>query len=211
MEQKLPGVKKNISRLGILGGTFDPPHYGHLLMADAARLELDLEEVLFVPAGKPPHKNNKEAAPRATPRQRMEMIQLAIADNPYFRAWDFELEKEGPDYTIDTLEFLKKNLPGANIFFIMGKDSLEDIFSWKKPREILTGYDIIVVSRDGDPNPVIKKIQEKEKDARLHGVLMPGVNISSTELRKRIREKGRISYLTPPSVEGYILKHGIYL
>ncbi len=211
MDEGLPRLRENTSRIGILGGTFDPPHYGHLLMAETARLELKLDQVFFVPAGVPPHKMAKDAQPLATPRQRLEMIQKAIADNPFFEVWDFELKNDGPDYTIKTLDYLKKNLPGISLYFIMGKDSLGEIFSWKNPREILTQYDIIVVSREGDPNPIIEQIKEKENGARLHPVVMPAVNISSTELRRRVKDKGGISYLTPPAVEEYILKNRIYL
>ncbi len=210
MGSALPGLREGIARLGILGGTFDPPHFGHLLMADSARMEMQLDEVVFVPAGLPPHKRKKGESPRASGSQRMEMVKLAIADNPFFQAWDYELKKDGPDYTIETLRYLKKNLPGIDLYFIMGKDSLEEIFSWKDPTEILTEYDIIVVSREGDPNQTIEKIKEKNSRARLFPVEMPSVNISSTELRKRIKEKGRIAYLTPPSVESYIFENKIY-
>jgi len=210
MKANLPPLEKEPQRLGVLGGTFDPPHYGHLLMAEQSRLDFELDQVFLVPAGIPPHKRGEQSAPLSSARERYEMILLAASGSPFFQVWDFELKKKGPSYTLETLNALQKALPRTRIFFIMGRDSLAEIFSWKNPREILTGYDIIVVSREGDPGSLIEDIEQEIEGARIHRLLMPALNISSTELRERVRREKSLTFLLPPPVENYIWKNGLY-
>ncbi len=210
MKANLPPLEKEPQRLGVLGGTFDPPHYGHLLMAEQARLDFELDQVFLVPAGVPPHKRGEQSAPLSSAQERYEMVLLAASSSSFFQVWEFELKKKKPSYTLETLNFLEKALPRTRIFFIMGRDSLAEIFSWKNPREILTGYDIIVVSREGDPRSLIADIEEEIGEAKIHRLLMPAVNISSTGLRERVRGEKSLTFLTPPPVENYIRKNGLY-
>jgi len=196
-------------KIGVLGGTFDPPHYGHLFMAQCVLDEVGLDGILFIPAGTPPHKKG-EKAPQVCSEQRHQMTLLATEDNSCFHVWDYEVKKHGLSYTIETLDVLRKKYPQTSFSFVLGKDAVAEIFTWKNPRDILRNYDIIVVSREGRPDEIIEKIKEEEPKARLFSLAIPALNISSSEIRKRIRDGKKISYLTPPAVENFILKNKIY-
>jgi nicotinate-nucleotide adenylyltransferase len=198
-----------IQRLGILGGTFDPVHHAHLVAAQEARHQLELDRVLFVPAGAPPHKPNR---PLSAAHHRLQMLQLAVADQPHFAISRVDLDRPGPCYTVDTLALLRSEWgPAPTFFFIEGADSLADIPTWYQPQRLLDLCELIVVERPG----VELDLPQLERQlpgitSRIHWVQMPLLEISSTGLRARVRAGRPISYLVPPAVEAYIREHGLY-
>lgn len=200
----------SVARLGILGGTFDPVHHGHLVAAGEAHHQLGLDLVLFVPAGTPPHKSNRPISPA---HDRLQMLELAIGGRPHFSVSRVDVDRPGPCYTIDTLKLLRDEWgPVPTFFFIEGADSLSDIGTWYQPQALIELCELAVVERPG----VEIDLPELEKQvpgltARIHWVTMPCLEISSSDLRARVREGRPISYLVPPGVEAYILKRGLYL
>jgi nicotinate-nucleotide adenylyltransferase len=201
-------------RLGILGGTFDPIHHGHLVAAQETWHQLALDQVLFVPAGSPPHKRGDGVKPPAAPPlHRLRMIELAIAGHAQFAVSRVDLDRPGPCYTADMLRLLRAER-GAEpaIYFIEGADSLADILKWYRPQEIIELAELAVVRRPG----VTLELSELEEalpglTARVHWVQMPWLDISSSDLRARLREGRPISYLVPPPVEAYIREHRLYV
>jgi len=198
-----------IRRLGILGGTFDPVHHGHLVAAEEARYQLGLDRVLFVPAGTPPH---KEGRPISAAHHRWRMLELAIAGRPHFGISRVDMERSGPCYTVDTLRLLRAELgPESTFFFIEGADSLADIPTWHQPQRLLELAELAVVGRLG----VEIDLEELERwlpglRAHIHWVQMPYLEISSSDLRARVKEGRPISYLLPAPVESYIVKQQLY-
>jgi nicotinate-nucleotide adenylyltransferase len=199
-----------IQRLGVLGGTFDPIHHGHLVAAQEACYQLELDQVLFVPAGTPPH---KPAGPITHARHRLRMIELAIADRPCFALSRVDVDRPGPHYTADMLQLLKDEWgPDMTLFFIEGSDTLADIQSWHQPQRIVELAEIAVVDRPGAELDLACLEQHLPGlGARLHRVSMPLLDISSTDLRQRVREGRPIDYLLPHEVKDYILEHELYL
>lgn len=199
------------NRVGIMGGTFDPIHYGHLVTAEAARIEFDLDEVIFTPAGNPPHKKNYDVT---LAEDRYMMTALAINSNPFFNVSRIEIEREGYTYTVDTLKgFSKKYGADTNLFFISGADAILDIFTWKDVKEVLSYCTFIAATRPGYP---IEKLEQRLLDIkRIYGkavypLQVTGMDISSTQIRNRVRKGLSIKYLLPESVEVYIKKHKLY-
>ncbi len=196
-------------RLGILGGTFDPVHHGHLVAAQEARYQLDLDRVLFVPAGRPPHKPRQPITPAP---HRLRMVELAIASSPYLAISRVDLDRPGPSYTVDTLELLQAEWgPDALLFFIQGADLLADILTWHQPQRLIQLCQLAVVERTG----VEVDLERLEGHlpglaSRIQWVRMPGLDISSRDLRERVREERPISYLLPSAVEAYIFEQGLY-
>jgi nicotinate-nucleotide adenylyltransferase len=198
------------ARLGIMGGTFDPIHHGHLVAAQEACYQLDLEQVLFVPAGIPPHKPRHPISPA---QHRLHMIELAIAGQSCFAVSTVDLDRPGPCYTVDTLELLRlQRGPETDFFFVEGADSLADIPSWYRPQRLLELCALAVVARPGT------EIDLSRLDSQLPGIAdrirwldMPCLEISSSDLRARVRAGRPISYLVPAAVEAYILRQGLYL
>ncbi|MBV9174392.1 MAG: nicotinate-nucleotide adenylyltransferase [Chloroflexi bacterium] len=195
------------TRLGLLGGTFDPPHYGHLLAAQEVAWHLDLERVLFLPARQNPLKQH-EATTDA--HHRCEMVRLAIEGNPLFELSRLDLDRPPPSFTIDLLRALANE--ARELFFIVGADILPELPLWHAPGEILRLARLVAVNRPGSPQPDVRAL-----DARLPGagtrvdlVSIPGVDISSTDLRQRARVGRPLRYFTPPSVEAYIQEHAVY-
>ncbi len=206
-------VSANMRRVGVLGGTFDPVHYGHLVIAEEVYATLQLTEMVFVPAGQPPHKTNGEIT---AAEHRLEMLELAIASNPHFTISRIDLDRPGPSYTIDTLQLLRKQW-GENtaIYFIIGGDSLEDLFSWHDPSGILEQLTHLVVVRR--PGYSESEAYYDWLEARLPGIRQrllvvdaPQFDISATDLRQRVAEGRPIKYQTPESVESYIVQYGLY-
>lgn len=197
------------ARLGIMGGTFDPIHHGHLIAAQEACFQLNLEQVLFVPAGVPPHKPRR---PISAAHHRLRMIELAIAGQPCFDASTVDLDRPGPCYTVDTLELMRlERGPEAEFFFVEGADSLADIPSWYLPKRLLELCELAVVGRQGTEIDLTRLDNQLPGLAdRVHWVDMPRLDISSSDLRARVRESRPITYLVPAAVEAYILKHGLY-
>ena len=198
-------------RLGVLGGTFDPPHVGHLILAEEARLALELEQVLFVPAGAPWRKAGQELSPR---EDRLAMVQLAVGDRPHFAVSILEIEREGPSYTAETLATLHEQLPDdSEIFFIVGQDSLADLPNWREPQRIISLARLAVAVRT-DWEAAKADALEKEVPGisqRLVWLDMPRIDISSTAVRDRVRQGLSIRDWVPPAVEEYIRQHGLYV
>lgn len=197
-------------KLGVLGGTFDPVHHGHLVAAQEALFQLDLDRVLFVPAGTPPHKPKRPISPDP---HRLRMLDLALAEQPRFVLSRVDMDRPGLHYTVETLTLLHEAWgPDVSLYFVEGTDSLADILNWRDPARILDLCRLAVVHR---PN-VELDLDRLESAlpglrAKLHWVEMPLLEISSTDLRRRVREGRPISYLLPPQVEAYILENGLYL
>jgi len=196
-------------RLGILGGTFDPIHHGHLVAAQEAWHQLGLDRVLFVPAGAPPHKPRR---PISAAEQRLRMVELAIAGHPAFAASRVDLDRPGPCYTADMLRLLRTEWgPEPAFYFIEGTDSLADILTWYRPQQVLELADLAVVGRPGASVDLARlEVVLPGLAARIHWVQMPWLDISSSDLRARVREGRPISYLVPPAVEGYIREQRLY-
>ena len=191
-------------KLGIFGGTFNPPHIAHLLAAEGVRDQLKLNKILFVPAAVPPHKQKENVIPA---KHRLEMVKLAIRGNPFFELSDMELRRRGPSYTIDTVRELRHTNPHDDIFFIMGIDLLTDFDTWKEPDKILVECTLVAMNRPGFDLAVV----DKELLARIELVNVPSVDISSTNIRRRVRSGRSIRYLVTPEVETYIRRNSIYL
>ena len=197
-------------RLGIMGGTFDPIHYGHLVAAEMTRYKFNLSKVLFIPTGKPPHKLERETA---AAEQRLAMIKEAIRDNAEFDISTLELEREGPSYTVDTLRILRGDYPEHQLYFITGTDALLHIFSWYKSEEIFKLTEVIGVARPGfDLTDFILKLKQEHSDdrSRIHYVEVPALAISSTDIRERVRNGQSIRYLLPEAVRQIIIRNRLY-
>ena len=202
-------VETLVRRLGILGGTFDPIHHGHLLAAEEARYQLALDRVLFVPAGVPPHKPARPISPAS---HRVRMVELAIAGKSHFTLSRVDVDRPDPCYTVDTLELLRAEWgPDPRFFFIEGADSLSDIAGWYQPRRLIELCELAVVERPGfaiDLASLEKRLPGLTD--RLHLVKMPLLEISSSDLRARVRAGRSISYLVPREVEAYVRQHRLY-
>jgi nicotinate-nucleotide adenylyltransferase len=201
-------------RIGIMGGTFDPIHYGHLVTAEEARVQFHLDRVIFVPSGHPPHKEERKSL---DPEYRYLMAVIATASNPYFTVSRMEIDRPGPSYTIDTIREIKRELGGeAELFFITGADAILEILTWKEPEKILEECVFIAATRPGyDLRRLEESLPEPEKarhrtDPRVLTMEIPALAISSTDIRRRVREGRPIRYLVPEGVAEFIEKHGFY-
>ncbi|MBS1253965.1 MAG: Nicotinate-nucleotide adenylyltransferase [Anaerolineales bacterium] len=198
-----------IMKVGVLGGTFDPPHIAHLIAAEEARVQLSLERVFFMPAGTPPHKLGEHIT---VSEHRVEMVRRAVASNPHFCVSLVDVERSGPSYTVETLHLLRERWgAGTEIYFIVGMDMLADLSNWRQPREVVSLCRLAVVDRPGFD------ISREELESILPGisrnvesVSMPLLNVSSTGLRRRVREGRTIRYYVPADVEAYIQAHSLY-
>jgi nicotinate-nucleotide adenylyltransferase len=197
-------------RLGVLGGTFDPPHVGHLILAEEARMRLQIEKMLFVPAGDPWRKAGQEITPA---EHRLAMVRLMLASDPYFEVSTLEVERQGPSYTVDTLEALHQQYgPGLELYFILGEDALYDLPNWKEPARIVSLAWLAVA-----PRPPERGWTSADLEAAVPGLServvplpMPTIDISSSALRERARAGLSLRYMVPPDVEEYIRRHGLY-
>ena len=197
-----------MQRLGIMGGTFDPIHYGHLLMAEEARTAFALDEVVFVPNGRPAH---KKAYAVSSPEDRYAMTLLATSTNPCFSCSRIEIERPGPSYTIDTLRAYRQRYPELDaLYFITGADAVLEILTWHEYDKLAQECRFIAVTR---PGFVLERLAEIADAEFLHRVLflpIPALEISSTDIRRRVREGRSIKYLTPEPVEAYLTRQGLY-
>lgn len=197
--------------VGILGGTFDPIHYGHLVAGEEARCALGLERVLFVPSARPPHKLDYRVS---APEVRVEMVRLAIADNPRFELSTVDLDRPGYSYTVDTVALLQEKLgPKVKLYFILGEDALADLPTWHKPERLLETCELIAVNRPGYHSFSLRLLERQLPgvERRVHQVRIPELAIWSTELRARVASGLPIRYLVPDTVHDYISAHGLYL
>jgi nicotinate-nucleotide adenylyltransferase len=194
--------------IGVLGGTFDPIHIGHLIIAEEARVRLGLSKVLFVPAGQPWFKQDRDVTAAV---HRVEMVRRAIAGNPYFELSNLEVERSGPSYTVDTLTMLHKQLGGrTSLFFILGRDTLAELPLWKEPQKVVQLCRFVVPPRLGSRD---LKHLEKAIPGLLDKVIqltMPVIGISSSEIRQRIAQGLSTRYLVPLEVGKYITEQKIY-
>ena len=198
-------------RIGILGGTFDPIHIAHLIIAEEARVSLDLEEVVFIPAGEPWVKSENPVSPREL---RLQMVRLAIASNPFFRASGLEIDREGPTYTVDTLEALRWEWGSeTEVYFILGMDTLAGLPRWKEPARLLQLCVPVVFARpEHSQQAALDEMESllpglREKVQFLEG---PLIGISSTEIRERVARGMSIRYLVPAPVEQFIDEQDLY-
>jgi nicotinate-nucleotide adenylyltransferase len=195
-------------RIGVLGGTFDPVHNGHLHIGDALRTALDLDGVLWVPAGRPPHKSDQIVS---SDKDRLAMLDLALAGSAIDEISTIDINRSGPSYTADTLEILAERFPTARLFFLMGEDSLRDLSTWHHPERILRVAELAVAGRPGVETDLQSlEFQVPGVRKRVHVVPTEEMAISSSDIRRRVRENQSIRGLVPASVEAYIQNHGLY-
>lgn len=197
----------NLQNIGIMGGTFDPIHYGHLILAEQAREQLGLDRVSFVTAARPPHKAASDISGAA---DRLQMVKLALADNPEFEPCDIELKLPGPSYTVRTLEILTKQNPGARFYFLLGSDEVAAFGTWREPERIVKLAQVISAARPGfAEDEALRALPAHLADA-IKQLSVPGVDISSSDIRHRVREGRTIRYLVPPDVADYIAVRSLY-
>lgn len=196
-------------RIGILGGTFDPPHVGHLWLATLAVDAMGLDQAVFMPAAQPPHKGGQLVS-RAT--DRLLMTRLAIAGNPAFELSAIEMERPGPSYTIDSVEQLEGIHPDSRLFLLMAADSLAQIDTWREPDRLLERIEWVVGPRPGSPLPDRAALEARfrERAARIHLLSGPSLDVSSSEIRRRVAAGRAIRYLVPRGVEELITDRGLY-
>ena len=218
-------------QIGILGGSFDPVHNGHLGLARAARSTFHLDRVLFVPAGIPPHKQNQPLTPS---HHRLEMLRLALSGEPGFEISKVEIERGGVSYSVDTLDALQQKRPGAELSLIMGADTFQDIDTWKQFDRLLETCHVLVASRPGVPLedvfadiealfpklPYVYQLSQpgdrkrvytcEETRRRIALFAIPPEPVSSTEIRDALQRGKPVKKMLPPDVEGYIMTHRLY-
>lgn len=197
--------------IGIMGGTFDPIHNGHLLLGRQAYEEYDLKEIWFMPSGRPPHKTDHRVT---EVEERCEMVRLAIADYPYFAYSDFEVRRSGNTYTAQTLRLLQETYPQHRFFFIIGADSLFEIEKWYHPEEVMAQTTLLVAGREyeGAPRTLDEQITylSEKYGASIRRLHCEEVDISSAELREMEARGRRLYKYVPKSVEEYIVTRGLY-
>jgi nicotinate-nucleotide adenylyltransferase len=202
----MPGKQK----IGIMGGTFDPIHIGHLVIAEAVRTEFMLDKIIFIPAANPPHKQNSCVT---AAMDRYAMTLLATHSNPYFFVSDIELRRAGPSYTIDTVKALI-GLYGVQteLYFITGADTIQEIPTWKDIDDLLALCNFVATARPGCINSIDNIVNYFGKKGRshIHQLATPELEISSTDIRQRIKAGKSIKYIVPESVENYLRKEKLY-
>ncbi len=186
-------------KIGILGGTFNPIHYGHLILGEQVSGQLGLDRVVFIPAYIPPHKSNKGVI---SAKHRLKMIELAVRENAHFKVSDIEIRRQGKSYTVDTLRAIKKQYPKADLFFICGSDLVNEIPTWKNVDEIYKMARFVLAKRPGFGKRLTGKNFLKIDVAQ--------VDISSSLIRRLVKQGRSIRYLTPATVVKYIEKYGLY-
>lgn len=194
-------------RIGLLGGTFDPVHLAHMILAEQARDALALDEVLFIPAGEPWRKSGRTISPA---EDRLAMLRLAIEGHDGFGISDIELRRSGPTYTADTLEALAGERLDDEFYFIIGADALADLPNWHEPERIVAHATLAVAPRDSEPADEAAAALPSTLATRIQRFVMPRVDISSTDIRARVATGRSIRYLVPADVEKYIRDHNLY-
>lgn len=197
-------------RLGLYGGTFDPVHYGHLVLAEQCREQCDLDQVWLIPSHQSPHKTGATTSPG---RARLEMLRLATAGAPDFVVSDLEIRRGGVSFTVDTLQQLHDEDPSRELFFLIGADSLYDLPTWREPQRIAELATIVAVNRGDRPLPDAANLHAtlgQSLAQRVKLVTMPGIDLSGSNIRRRVHAGRSIRFLTPRAVEMYISQHGLY-
>ena len=198
-------------KIGIMGGTFNPIHNGHLIIAEQARQEYQLDLVLFIPAGVPPHKQQDSILDSTL---RCEMIQCAIQSNPYFKLDTREVDSDLISYTYLTLGSLREQYPDANLYFIMGEDSIYAVSSWRRPEEIFSLATILIAVRNDESSysRIENQICEIQKryNCTMNIIHSPSIMISSSDIRSNVAKSRSIRYLVPDSVAQFIADHDLY-
>jgi nicotinate-nucleotide adenylyltransferase len=194
-------------RLGLMGGTFDPVHYGHLVIAEETRLEFGLDRVDFVTSADPPH---KKGYPITSAEHRYAMTLLATAANPFFRVSRREIERAGPSYSIDTILEYQREYPGSEIFFITGADAILEILTWHRADEAIRLCTFVAATRPGYDLAKMERVLPASYLTHIRRITVPGVDFSSTDIRERVRRGKPIKYLVPGAVETYIAKYDLY-
>lgn len=196
--------------IGVLGGTFDPVHLGHLVIAEAARSRLELAKVIFVPAGQPWLKSGRSITPA---QHRVEMVKLAIADRPYFELSTVEVERPGPSYSVDTMATLYEQSGKENsFFFLLGWDSLSELPKWKEPSRLIQMCRLVAITRPNFNRPDLKAMEALVPGITRNVIWLdiPPVDISSSEIRARVAKGLSIDWMVPAQVARYIAEHGLY-
>jgi len=197
--------------IGVLGGTFDPVHVGHLIIAEEARLRLGLSQVAFVPTGQPWLKQDRDIS---SGEHRLEMIRLAIAPNAFFRASTVDLERPGPSYTVDTLAALKRELgQEANLYFILGLDALAGLPTWKEPQKIVELCHLVAARRSEAMDLDLQSLERSIPGISSRVIILdnPLIDISSSDIRHRVAEGKSIHEMVPEAVERYIRERRLYI
>jgi nicotinate-nucleotide adenylyltransferase len=197
-----------MARLGIFGGSFDPPHVGHLILAESARVELQLDSVLWVPSPDPPHKSRADLTRYET---RRDLVMAAIAGNPYFALSEIECERPGPYYTVDTVHLLQQRHPETQFWLLLGEDSLRDLPLWHDPAALIAATPLVTLHRaQAEADLVSLERTLPGITARTYFLHAPTVAVSSTMIRSRMRDGVSCRYLLPESVESIIRNVGLY-
>ncbi|TDT61215.1 nicotinate-nucleotide adenylyltransferase [Fonticella tunisiensis] len=198
-----------MKKIGIMGGTFNPIHIGHLIAAQEVLEKMNFDKILFMPVGDPPHKTGSDVI---SAEHRFEMVKLAIENNEKFEVSDIEVKRRGKTYTYDTLLELGNLNTNTSFYFIVGYDTLRDMDSWKRIDDVFKLSSFVVVNRGNDYTDMKKEIDKKVKkySANIYLVDIPDIEISSTEIRKKVSENKSIRYMVPDKVLEYILNKGLY-
>ncbi len=198
-----------MERIGILGGTFDPPHIGHLWLATLAADGLGLNRVLFMPASQPPHKRGRRTSSAA---DRLLMTRMAIASDPLFELCLIEMERPGPSYTVDSITQLLDMYRGSQLFLLMAADSLSQIDTWREPERLLSLVEWVVGPRPGSPLPARADLRGRfgQDASRIHLLEGPSLDVSASEIRRRVAAGQAIRYLVPVAVEELIARRDLY-
>jgi nicotinate-nucleotide adenylyltransferase len=195
-------------RIGILGGTFNPPHLGHLVCAQEAYIQLELERVILIPARQPPHKPVED---EPGPEHRLELCRLAVDGDPRFEVSEIELNREGPSYTVDTLSLLHSSTPDTDLYLILGGDIAAGLPDWHEPERVLELATVAVAKRRGTPRELVERsLARIPGGQRTRFFQMPRIGVSSTFVRERVRAGQPIRYLVPDPVAGYIADKELY-
>lgn len=199
-------------RIGIYGGSFDPVHFGHLLLAECCREQGKLDAVRFLPAAVPPHKQQRELTPA---QSRIEMLELAIGGHPAFSVSRYETDRGGVNYTVDTLTHFREEVPANEVFFLLGADMFRDLPHWRHPERICELAVPMAVRRSGEPPLDFESLSAIATPAQIetmrrHAVVMPEIGLSASDIRRRVATGLGVRYRTPRAVEKYIETHALY-
>lgn len=200
----------SVARIGILGGSFDPPQLGHLILAEYSRESLNLDCILFVPVGDHPVKRDELRLPL---RRRLAMLELAIADNPHFGISRADIDREGPHYSADSVKIIRAQQPDAQLYFVMGGDNLRDLPTWERPQELIRCCRLAVMRRaDEDIAPDMHDdvLPGLSRQVNMIDVPLLSVWLSSTHVVSRLRAGRSVRYLVPDAVLDYIRAHNLY-